>query len=204
MAGVEDPALHYENVRAARRCVREGPGRGRPSTAVAVDRAPKNIYSPALAAFDHHRTAFHAGRGKVGDYARFLAPHGDGPEPGGLSRRWILKRGSISPAERERRRVLERLIAALSPEPSRRVVERGATLSRRGLTAGELTSDCDGPAPAGGPEGHAGLRGLPGLHRESRIDSTAPVAGRVDGRRAVGRTRPGPTEPERRLLALSE
>ena len=209
MAGVEDPALYYENVRAARRCVREGP---RTRAAVdglwrSIEPLKKNIYSPALAAFDHHRTAFHAGRGKVGDYARFLAPHGDGPELRGFVAALDLEtRIDFAQAERERRRVLERLIAALSPNQAAALLKEAQRYRAGGLTAGEFNVRLRRACARAGVD----LKATPAfaayldyIEKVESIQRRRLLEELTAAERSAGRAL-ARTEPERRLLALSE
>jgi hypothetical protein len=107
LTGVEDKALYYANVRVARRCVAEGP-RARAAVEDLRRRlAPlkKRVYTPALVDWDARRADFHAGRGKIGDYARFLAPHATGPSLRAFIEALDAEaRLDFARAERERRR----------------------------------------------------------------------------------------------------
>jgi hypothetical protein len=141
LTGVEDKALYYDNVRVARRCVAEGP-RARAAVEDLRRRlAPlkKRVYTPALVDWDARRADFHAGRGKIGDYARFLAPHATGP-----SLRMFIEaldaeaRLDFARAERERRRVLEQLTARSSPEDLTALLREAQSHRAGALTAGEF------------------------------------------------------------------
>lgn len=209
LVGVEDAALYRDNVRAARRCVTEGP---RARAAVdhvrrRVEPLKKTVYSPALAEFDLRRSEFHAGRGKVGDYARFLSPHAEGPALRGFVAALELEgRIDFARAERERRRVLDQLTAALSAEQSGALLNEARRYRAGGLTAGEFNARLKRVCARAGVDLKTApafgayldyVEKVESIHR-SQLLSELTAAERLAGK-ALART-----DAERRLLSLSE
>lgn len=209
MVGVEDAALYDDNVRAARRCVVEGA-----EARAAVDRwrrlvdpLKKSLYAPALAEFDRRRAAFHTGGGKVGDYARFLSPFAGGP----ALRRFVAAldleaRIDFAQAERERRRILDRLTSSLTAEQTASLLQEARRYRAGGLTAGEFNIRLKRACARAGvdltraPAFAAYLNYIEhveSIHRNQLLDELT-AAERSAGT-ALART-----EEERRLLALSD
>jgi len=209
MVGVEDAALYHDNARAARRCVTEGP-----TARAAVERLrrrvvplKKTVYSPPLAEFDFRRSEFHAGRGKVGDYARYLSPHAEGPALRGFVAALDLERRiDFAQAERERRRVIDQLTSALSAEQTASLLKEAQRYRAGGLTAGEfnvrLKRACDraGVDRKAAPAFAAYLDYIEKVEsiRRSQLLDELTAAERSAGA-ALART-----DAERRLLAVSD
>ncbi len=209
LVGVEDAALYHANARAARRCVTEGP-RARAAVEDLRRRlAPlkKRVYTPALTDWEVRRAVFHAGRGKIGDYARYLAPHGDGP----ALRAFVAAldaeaRLDFARAEDERRRTLEQLTARLNPDELGALLREAQRYRAGALTAGEFNERLRrararaGLDPKATPALDAYLdyvARVEAIHRGRLLDEIT-VAEGAAGRRLAR------TEEERRLVSLSD